>query len=232
MLALRSIARRVLQLTAEERELAREIEAPGWSSSCGASLRVSASQLAQSGALGVDRSFPRGHECLQRLPLTAGPRRRRPLLGKHAAGGAESVKGVGLAARATLPAQPADLEHPPTAAGQEARQACTEGACPFDGEGAPTRGVDLDELQRLCVAVTACGNCRFHGDRAAEHMHDRERVQISVRVDTDDVVQLICEHPYRPPAQALADTSGVGLGWKTAGGKTVTGHAPTGRTGF
>ena len=43
MLALRSIARRVLQLTAEERELAREIEAPGWSSSCGASLRVSAS---------------------------------------------------------------------------------------------------------------------------------------------------------------------------------------------
>jgi hypothetical protein len=63
-------------------------------------------------------------------------------------------------------------------------------------------------------------------------MHDRERVQISVRVDTDDVVQLICEHPYRPPAQALRDTSGVGLGWKTAGGKTVTGHAPTGRTGF
>jgi hypothetical protein len=118
-----------------------------------------------------------------------------PLLGKHAAGGADSVKGVGLAARATLPAQPADLEHPLTAAGQEARQTCTEGACPFNSERAPTRGVHLDELQRLCVAVTACRNCRLQDDRAAEHLHDRQRVQISVRVDTDDVVQLICEHP-------------------------------------
>jgi hypothetical protein len=30
----------------------------------------------------------------------------------------------------------------------------------------------------------------------------------------------------------LGDTSGAGLEVKTAGGKTVTGHAPTGRTGF
>jgi hypothetical protein len=151
--------------------------------------------LAQSGALGVDSSFPSSHECLQRLSFTASPRRRRPLLGKHAAGRADRVKGVGLAARATLPAQPADLEHPLTAAAQEARQTCTEGACPFDSERAPTRGVHLDELQRLCVAVTACGNCRLQDNRAAEHVHDRERVHISVRVDTDDVVQLICEHP-------------------------------------
>jgi hypothetical protein len=26
-------------------------------------------------------------------------------------------------------------------------------------------------------------------------MHDRERVRVAVRVDPDDVVQLICEHP-------------------------------------
>src|SRR3954451_24306048 len=26
-------------------------------------------------------------------------------------------------------------------------------------------------------------------------MHDRERVRVAVRVDADDVVQLICEHP-------------------------------------
>jgi hypothetical protein len=87
------------------------------------------------------------------------------------------------------------FEHPLTAAGQEARQTGTEGACPFDSERAPTRGVHLDELQRLCVAVTACGNGRLHDDRATEDVHDRERVHISVRVDTDDVVQLICEHP-------------------------------------
>ena len=151
--------------------------------------------MAQSGALGVDRSFPCGHQCLQRLAFTAGSRRRRPLLGKHAAGGADSVKGVGLAARVTVPAQPADLEHPLTAAGQEARQTSTEGACSFDSERAPTRGVCLDELQRLRVAVTVCVNCHLQDDRAAEHVHDRERMHISVRVDTDDVVQLICEHP-------------------------------------
>jgi len=151
--------------------------------------------LAKCGALGVDRSFPCSHECLQRLPLPARPRRRRPLLGKHTAGGADSVKGVGLAARATLPTQPADLEYPLTAASQEARQTRTEGACPFDSERAPTRGVHLDERQRLCVAVTVCGNRRLQNDCATEHVHDRKRMQIPVRVNTDDVVQPICEHP-------------------------------------
>ena len=130
-----------------------------------------------------------------RLPFTASPRRRWPLLTKHAAGGTDSVKVVGLAARATLPTQPADLEHPLAAAGQEARQTCTEGARPFDSERAPTRGVHLDELQRLCVAVTAGGNGRLQDNRAAEHVHDRDRMRVAVPVDTHDVVQLICEHP-------------------------------------
>ena len=151
--------------------------------------------MAQSGALGVDRAFACGHKCLQRLAFTAGPRRRRPLLGEHAAGGADSVERVGLAARAALPAQPADLEHPLTAAGQEARQTRTEGARPFDSERAPTRSVRVDEPQRLCVAVTGRGHRALEHDRAAEDVHDRERMQVAVRVDTDDVVQLICEHP-------------------------------------
>ena len=53
-------------------------------------------QLAQSGALGVDRSFPCSHKCLQRLPRPAGARRRRPLLGKHTAGSADSVGASGV----------------------------------------------------------------------------------------------------------------------------------------
>ena len=32
-------------------------------------------------------------------------------------------------------------------------------------------------------------------DRAADHVHDRERVRVAVRIDTNHVVQLICEHP-------------------------------------
>ena len=50
---------------------------------------------------------------------------------------------------------------------------------------------------------------------------------IAVRVDTNDVVQLICNHPDRPPAQLLGDTLRCRSGDETAGGTTVTGHTPT-----
>ena len=53
----------------------------------------------------------------------------------------------------------------------------------------------LDELQRLRVAVAVRDHRRLEDDRAADDMHDRERVRVAVRVDTDDVVQLICKHP-------------------------------------
>ena len=33
--------------------------------------------------------------------------------------------------------------------------------------------------------------------------HHRERMPIAMRIDTDHVVQLICKHPYRPPARGL-----------------------------
>ena len=68
---------------------------------------------------------------------------------EHAAGGADSVERVGLAARAALPPQPADLEHPLAAAGQEARQTGTERASPLDSERAPPRGVPSTSSQRL-----------------------------------------------------------------------------------
>ena len=107
-------------------------------------------QLAEPGAFGVDRAFACGHQRLQRLAFAACPRRRGPLLAEHAAGGTDRVERVGLAARAALPPQPADLEHPLAAAGQEAGQAGTEGAGAFDRERAPTRRV----LRRR--AASAC----------------------------------------------------------------------------
>jgi hypothetical protein len=55
-------------------------------------------QLAETGPLGVDCPFACGHQGLQCLALTAGPRRRRPLLGEHAAGSADRVEGIGLSA--------------------------------------------------------------------------------------------------------------------------------------
>src|SRR5206468_5502537 len=92
------------------------------------------SQLTEPGTLGVDRAFPSGHQSLQSLSFTAGPWRRRPFLGEHAAGRSDRIERVGLAARAALPTQPANLKHPLTAAGEEACEARTERARPLDRE--------------------------------------------------------------------------------------------------
>ena len=47
------------------------------------------------------------------------------------------------------------------------------------------------------------------------HVHDGERVRVAVRVDTDDVVQLICKHPLIDlQPKRWGTRTGVGLGWK------------------
>jgi hypothetical protein len=67
--------------------------------------------------------------------------------------------------------------------------------------------------------------------RPPEGRHPRAR--IAVRIDTDDVVQLICKHPFTDlQPKSWGTRTGVGLGMETAGGRTVTGHALTTRTGF
>jgi len=60
-------------------------------------------QLAEASAFGVDGAFASGDQCLQRLTLAAGTRRRRPLAAEHAARGADRVERVALAAAAPLP---------------------------------------------------------------------------------------------------------------------------------
>src|SRR5437764_940959 len=105
--------------------------------------------------------------------FAAGARRRRLVTAKHAASGAHSIKRVGLAARATLPPQPAHLEHPLTTAAQETRQTRTERAASFNRKRAPTQSVRLDELQHTRVALTTCGNGRLEDNRPTEHVHDR-----------------------------------------------------------
>jgi hypothetical protein len=82
-----------------------------------------------------------------------------------------------------------------TAHGQEARQAGTERAGAFDRECTPTRRLQVDEPQRVCVAVAARDDRRLENDSAAHDLHDRERMRIAVRIDTNHVVQLICKHP-------------------------------------
>jgi hypothetical protein len=189
-------------------------------------------QLAETGTLGVDRAFACGHQRLQRLAFTTCPRRPRPLLAEHTAGGAGSVERVGLAARAALSPQPSHLEHRLATIGEKACQPGTERAGAFDRERAPTGSVLVDELHSMRVAVAARHDRRLKHDHAADDVHDRERMRVAVWVDTDDVVQLICKHPNRPPAQALGDTNRCRSGVETADGITVTGHALETRTGF
>ena len=108
----------------------------------------------------------------------------------------DSVERVGLAARAALPPQPADLEHLLTTATQEARQTGTERTGPLDRERASTCGALIDELQRLCVPLAVRTDGRLEDHSAADDLNDRDRVPVALRVDTNHVVQLICKHPF------------------------------------
>jgi hypothetical protein len=46
-------------------------------------------------------------------------------------------------------------------------------------------------------------------------VHDRDRVRVAVRVDTNDVVQLICEHPKTNlQPKRWGTRTGAGLGSK------------------
>jgi hypothetical protein len=153
------------------------------------------SQLAETGTLGVDGAFPCGHQRLQRLAFTACPRRRLPLRSEHAAGGTDRVERIGLATRAALSPQPADLEHPLATTREEARQTGTERACPLDSEDTTPGRVLLRQHERLPIAIAVCRNVGLERDRAVSNVDDRPCMPVAVRVDTNHVVQLICEHP-------------------------------------
>jgi hypothetical protein len=51
------------------------------------------------------------------------------------------------------------------------------------------------EHERSPIASAVCRNVRLEDDRAVSNVDDRECMRVAVRVDANDVVQLICEHP-------------------------------------
>ena len=58
----------------------------------------------------------------------------------------------------------------------------------------------LGDTESLRVAAAVSCHGRLEHDHTAADIDDADRVLIAVRVDTDHVVQLICNHPDRPPA--------------------------------
>src|SRR5439155_5500807 len=118
-----------------------------------------------------------------------------PLLSERAPCRTDGVERVGLAAPASLAAQPAYLEHLLPALGQEAAEAGAERAGALNSERPPRRRLPLGEPECFCIAAAVSRDRGFEHDHAGSHLDDRERVRVTVRVDADDVVQLICEHP-------------------------------------
>ena len=147
-----------------------------------------------------DGAVAGGHQRPQGFSTAAGARLCGPLLGKDNARCPDRVERVGLAAGATLPPQSADLEHRLALPGKEAGQAGAEGATAFDRERTPTGSMLRRERERAPVAACVRGDRRLVDETARSYLEDRDRVHITMRVDADHVVQLICKHPYRPPA--------------------------------
>ncbi len=152
-------------------------------------------ELAEPRSLRVRCSLTGGHQRPQSLTFTTAARRRGPLLGKHSAGGPNSVERVGLATR-PLPAKAPDLEHLLAAAGQEPGQASAAGAGALDRERTPPRRVLLRHAKRGSVAITVSRHRRLEHDHTAANIDDTDRVLVAMRVDTNHVVQLICNHPH------------------------------------
>jgi hypothetical protein len=50
------------------------------------------------------------------------------------------------------------------------------------------------EAKRLHEAPTVRDDAGLEHDHTARHRHNRHCVRITVRVDTDNVIQLICKH--------------------------------------
>jgi hypothetical protein len=55
----------------------------------------------------------------------------------------------------------------------------------------------LGETKCFLVAAAVGGDRRLEHDHTTPHIDDTERMLVAVRIDTDDVVQLICDHPDR-----------------------------------
>jgi len=64
----------------------------------------------------------------------------------------------------------------------------------LDRPGAVPGCVLLGEAKHLAIAARVRGDRLPRHDRTGRGGHGRQHVLVQVRVDTDDVVQLICKH--------------------------------------
>jgi hypothetical protein len=131
----------------------------------------------------------------KRFASLPGSRQGERLARQCCAGGTDRVE------RVVFPLQPplvtraaADLEHRLAAAAQVAGKPGTVVASAFDRPDAST-GLLLCETPRRRIPESARTHRSLRNNDTGCRDHNSERVLVSVRVDTDHVVHLICKHP-------------------------------------
>lgn len=153
----------------------------------------------------ADRAAAGGQQHANGFAIAASARLSEMRAGEGLLGGADRVEFVGLRAVASRGfLGPLDFEDPLAVREQEAAQAGAIAAAGLDRPGALAAGVAVREAQQALVAerVSREAVLDFDGSGSGE---DCCGVRIAVRVDADDVVDLICEHRSRPPSTRLMD---------------------------
>jgi hypothetical protein len=129
--------------------------------------------------------------------------------------GADRVELVGLGAvAARWPRRAVDLDDPLALLEQERGQASAVAAAGFDRPHAPAAGVATHEPQQALVPkrVRRLGSLRHHGSVDRD---DRRRVRVAVRVDADEVIDVLCEHAHGETSHEVS-LSVVGLDSRAA----------------
>lgn len=70
----------------------------------------------------------------------------------------------------------------------------------------------LGKPKRLLIAADVRAYGGFEHDHTGRHLDDSDRVRVAVRVDANNEVQLICEHPESTSSPGWGTSTGAGLG--------------------
>jgi hypothetical protein len=154
-----------------------------------------AAKLSECFAAHVDGAAACDQQEPQRFASVAVTWQRERLAGKRCACRPRRVECVVFAAQASLgPRGTADFEHALSTASEVTRKPRAVASRALDRPDASTVGGLAREAQRRLIATPLClyHLPRQHSPRWCGN--DRQDVLVPVRVDTDDVVQLICKH--------------------------------------
>jgi hypothetical protein len=166
---------------------------------------TSASRLTSTALRRAINSSPQRFASLARAgkrELVAGQRRPRD---------PDSVERVVLAGQAPLAARcAADLEHSFALLTQRAAQTGPVTAAALDRPRPLAAGHLLGEAKRFAIAVAVRADRSPRDNSTRRRSHDSNDVLVTVRVDTDHVVQLVCKHQPRS-SDSLVGSGGAGL---------------------